>query len=202
MNKRYTISLFLLLTIILSANTGYSGNIINYSKTSFIVKMKQDLGVSEATGKISTHTGIRSIDEKNNKYRIKNIKRIFELNNGDAELYKELEMSRIYLFTLDEKNVFDVKEIVRSYSDDENTDYSEPNYLGQAAGKKGRDMGILNQFATTPNDEMMYRQWYINNDGSITPSGRRSAVTRWGRYKYAQSLGNRDRFIRDRSCHT
>ena len=175
MNKRYTISLFLLLTIILSANTGYSGNIINYSKTSFIVKMKQDLGVSEATGKISTHTGIRSIDEKNNKYRIKNIKRIFELNNGDAELYKELEMSRIYLFTLDEKNVFDVKEIVRSYSDDENTDYSEPNYLGQAAGKKGRDMGILNQFATTPNDEMMYRQWYINNDGSITPSGRRSA---------------------------
>jgi thermitase len=152
-----------------------SDNYSNYSKTSFIVKTKQEIGVSEATGRISTQTGIRSIDEKNNKYQIKSIRRIFELNNGDAELYKELEMSRIYLFTLDEKSVFDVKEIVKSYSEDENTAYSELNFIGQAAGKKGGNISLLNSFASTPNDEMMYRQWYISNDGSITPSGRRSA---------------------------
>ena len=181
MAKRHTIFSAFALVFLLSSVSHSSGmfddhseNYSNYSKTSFIVKTKQEIGVSEATGRISVQTGIKSIDEKNNKYRIKSIRRIFELNNGDAELYKELEMSRIYLFTLDEKNVFDVKEIVKSYSDDENTMYSELNYIGRAAGKKGT-MNLLNSFASTPNDEMMYRQWYISNDGSITPSGRRSA---------------------------
>jgi thermitase len=167
---------FILVSIfMLTSNTSKSETIYNYSSKSFFVKMKKDLGISEATGKISTHTGIKSVDEKNNKYRVKSIKRVFELNNGDKALYDELEMSRIYLFTLDDNNIFDVREIVKSFEDDENTAYSELNYIGSAAGRKSTNYFELNEMFAIPSDEMFYRQWYLSNDGSITPTGRRGA---------------------------
>lgn len=174
MNKLLT-PFLLLSAILLTGITSHAEVIENYSSKSFFVKMKTELGVSEATGKLSTHTGIKSIDEKNNKYRIKSIKKVFELNNGDKDIYDELEMSRIYLFTLDDNNIFNVKDIVKAYADDENTNYSELNYIGRAAGKRGTDYVELNSLFTIPSDEMFYRQWYLSNDGSITPSGRRGA---------------------------
>ena len=174
MRKTSTIIIAALFLLTLSGLT-FADNTINYSTNTFFIKTKTEIGISEATGKISIHTGIKSIDDKNRKFNIKKIEKVFELNNGDKKIYEELEMSRIYLCYLDETKGFNIKEVVDSYSKDENIVYSELNYVGRAAGKKGRDIADLNNLFVSPNDEMLYRQWYISNDGSITPSGRRSA---------------------------
>ncbi|HMS65332.1 MAG TPA: S8 family serine peptidase [Ignavibacteria bacterium] len=146
-----------------------------YSKYKFFVKTKSDLKVSEATGKISLQTGIESMDEKINKYHIKDIKKVFRLNNGNPVIYSKYGMSRIYVFTIDEnKGEFsNIEEIVNNFSKDKEVEFSEPNYIGFSAGVKGTSdlnsiKNILNQ--NEPNDEMFYKQWYLKNNGSLSPT--------------------------------
>ena len=69
-----------------------------FTKNKFFVQTKQELLVSEATGEISLITGIPTLDEKNKKYKIKKIRKLFELNNGDEVLYYKLGLNRIYIF--------------------------------------------------------------------------------------------------------
>lgn len=146
-----------------------------YSKYKFFVKTKSDLKVSEATGKISLQTGIESMDEKIDKYHIKDIKKVFRLNNGNPVIYSKYGMSRIYVFTIDEnKGEFsNIEEIVNNFSKDKEVEFSEPNYIGFSAGVKGTSdlnsiKNILNQ--NEPNDEMFYKQWYLKNNGSLSPT--------------------------------
>lgn len=134
------------------------------SKNKFFVKMKQPLGVSEATAEISLTTGIYSIDEKNKRFGITKIKRVFEVNNGDPALYQNLEMDRIYIFYAN-KDIDDIISAVDNYSMDENVGYSEPNFIGQAAGRKENPEDNL-----VPNDTYFSRQWYLKNTGTIKPS--------------------------------
>jgi thermitase len=133
-----------------------------YVKNKVFVKTKSDLGVSEATGKISTVTGIPSLDKLNQSYKVKKIERVFELNNGDVEVYRKLEMSRIYVFWFDEN--IDSYNVVNGYAKDENIEYSEPVFTGFAAGQKENDESMF------PNDTYFSMQWYLNNKGNITPS--------------------------------
>jgi subtilisin family serine protease len=144
----------------------------NYSNKSFIVKTKSELKISEATGKIMLESGIKSFDEITSKYKIKSIDKVFEINNGDAVLYHELGMNTVYEFVLDEKNNFDAATIVNEYASNEFSEYSELNYVGRAAGEKGRELNELSKVFVAPNDEYFYKQWHLSNDGSISPSGR------------------------------
>lgn len=133
-----------------------------YVRNKVFVKTKKELGVSEATGKISVVTGIPSVDKLNKLYRVNKIQRVFELNNGDADIYRKLEMSKIYVFWFDEN--IDSYNVVDGYSKDENIEYSEPVFTGFAAGQKEISENLF------PNDTYFSMQWYLNNKGNINPS--------------------------------
>jgi len=107
-----------------------------FANDKFIIKSKFDFSVSEATGNISLITGIKSIDEKNQKYRIKKVKQIFRLNNGNPGIYRNLEMSRYYLLYLDSENKSDISDMINDYSADLNIEFCEPDFIGTSAGEK------------------------------------------------------------------
>jgi subtilisin family serine protease len=145
-----------------------------YSPYKFIVKTKTGLPVSEATGRISVSTGIKSIDARNTKYKVTKIQPVFRLNNGDAELFNKLDMGKYYLFFLDEKSPASVKDIINDYASDNIVEFTELNFYGSAAGEKelvNKYEELKNVFLV-PNDEMFGRQWYLSNDGTINPSRR------------------------------
>ena len=133
-----------------------------YVKNKVFVKTKYDLGVSEATGKISVVTGIPSVDKLNSQFKVKRIERVFELNNGDVETYRKLDMSRIYVFWFDEN--IDSYNVVEGYTKDENIEYSEPVFTGFAAGQKESSENMF------PDDTYFSMQWYLNNKGNVSPS--------------------------------
>ena len=143
-----------------------------FTNNKFLVKTKNELRISEATGEISTLTGIQSIDGKNSQFKIKKIKKLFKLNNGSEYLYNKFNMSCIYEFYIDESEQRDISKIVNDYNSDENIEYCEPNFIGSAAGSKGSETDFA-----IPNDEMFSKQWYLKNDGLIMPTnGRESKI--------------------------
>lgn len=139
-----------------------------FTKNKFFVQTKQELKVSEATGEISVYTGIPSIDEKNTKYDIKKIKRVFQLNNGDESAFNKFGLNRIYVFYIAPGK--DIQSIASDYNSDSFVDYSEPNFIGYAAGVRGTGGNKYNKELNIPNDEAFDKQWYLKNDGRISPS--------------------------------
>ena len=65
-----------------------------YSPYKLFVKTKTELKFSEATGQISVITGMESFDKKNIDFKVRKIKQVFKLNNGDRSVYEELQMNR------------------------------------------------------------------------------------------------------------
>lgn len=142
---------------------------LNYKTEKVIVKTKKELKISEATGRISTYTGIPPLDKKIEDYKINKIEPVFKLNNGDSELFERLGMGRIYIFYFDTYNSKTVANAVKDFSTESEVEYSEPVFLGEAAGKKELDLSFI------PNDEMFNKQWYLDNEGQIPPTGRGNA---------------------------
>ena len=138
-----------------------------FTTDKFIVKAKSSLKISEATGKISLVTGFGSLDRLISKFNIRKIENIFKSNNGDAALFSEMEMDKYYLFYTDKMTPEEIKNISESFNKDENNYFSELNYIGEAAGRNDIEEG---QFY--PNDEYFYKQWYLQNSGSINPSNK------------------------------
>ncbi|MCX7833658.1 MAG: S8 family serine peptidase [Ignavibacteria bacterium] len=135
----------------------------------FFVKTKYELKVSEATGKTSLKTGLKSLDLKIQKYKIKGIRKLFHLNNGNPYVYYKLGMNRVYVFHLDSNYFNNLVEIIKDFCSDDFVEFAEPVFTGEAAGKK--DVVSFNsQSSLIPNDEMFYLQWYLKNDGKIPPS--------------------------------
>ncbi len=175
MKKIITVLTFLcvVLSIPGKIKTQNNTSISLISKYKFFVKTKMELRVSEATGKISLSTGYASLDEKIAKYNITEIKRQFLLNNGNKSLFEKYEMSRIYLFSIAVNSGKILQDAVEEFNKDSHVEYSEPNYIGTSAGvneyrfKKLFEEDLTNKI---PNDEMFYRQWYLQNSGSVEPS--------------------------------
>lgn len=142
---------------------------LNYKTEKVIVKTKKELKISEATGKISTRTGIPTLDKKIEDYKINKIEPVFKQNNGDADLFERLGMGRIYVFYFDTYNSKTVDKAVKDFSSESDVEFSEPVFIGEAAGKKELKLSFM------PNDEMFSKQWYLNNEGQIAPTGRGNA---------------------------
>ncbi len=140
-----------------------------YSKNKFFVKTKSELKVSEATGNVSFTTGLASLDDKISRYNIIKINKLFNLNNGSIDLYDKYGMTRIYVFDMAEDSKENIAEIIQSFNKDDNIEFSEPDFIGVSAGVKET---IKNNFysKSIPDDEMFYRQWYLQNSGSVEPS--------------------------------
>jgi len=158
-----SLALAVLLTDGLFTNSSAVGNtgFAMYTKNKFFVKTKKEIGVSEATGKLLTKTGIPSVDLLNKKYNVSKIQRVFELNNGDPVLYDELGLSRIYVFYL-AGEAGNIEQIISDYSACGDIEFGEPNFIGQSAGRKETEY--------FPNDTYFSKQWYLNNLGNIKPS--------------------------------
>ena len=157
----------------------------NFSSEEFFVKTKTILPVSEATGKISLQTGLSSLDDIIRKYRVTGISKVFNLDNGNKNIYDKLGMERIYSFSLNNDAGYsddeELKDAVKEFNKNENVEYSELNYKGYAAGVKGTKFDRLFSKKIAyfePNDEMYYKQWYLKNSGSVEPSsgGRNAKV--------------------------
>jgi len=142
---------------------------LNYKTEKIIVKTKSSLKISEATGKISTVTGSISLDKKIKDYNILRIEPVFKKGNGDAALYEKYGMDKIYVFYFDTYNSNTSEEAVKDFNSDKEVEYSEPVFTGEAAGKKELS---FKKPSFLPNDEMFPKQWYLNNDGQIPPTGR------------------------------
>ncbi|MEP7146726.1 MAG: S8 family peptidase [bacterium] len=140
-----------------------------YTKNKFFVKTNSELNISEATGKISLSTGLNTLDEKIKKYNIKGIENLFRLKHGNADLYKKFGMSRIYVFKIEENPEIDLEKVIKEFNEDSNVDFSEPNFIGTTAGIKEYEMKKIFK-KNVPNDEMFYKQWYLQNSGSVEPS--------------------------------
>lgn len=186
MKKLFSLILILPFAVLFtgSSNTNINEN-NSYATNEFFVKTKTVLPVSEATGKISLQTGKSSLDEIIRKYKITEISKVFDVNNGRKDLYEKFEMDRIYVFSFNNFDSYindkELKETVNTFSNNENVEYSELNYKGRAAGVKSSKFDRLFSRKISyfePNDEMYYKQWYLKNSGSVEPSsgGRNAKV--------------------------
>ncbi|CAF3768112.1 unnamed protein product [Rotaria sp. Silwood1] len=90
-------------------------------------------------------------------------------NNGDAQLFQKLEMAKIYVFYFDTYNSKTVENAVKDFAAESEVDYSEPAFVGESAGKREFNLSFI------PNDEMFSKQWYLNNEGQIAPTGKGNA---------------------------
>lgn len=170
MKKNYTTLLFICLQLVFAISVNSEENErLNCKPEKIIVKTKKELKISEATGKISLRTGVSSFDKIIEEYSINKAEPVFRLNNGDAELFEKLGMGRIYVLHFDTYNSKSVERAVKDFSSEDFVEFSEPVFIGEAAGKKELKLSF------TPNDEMFSKQWYLNNEGQIPPTGRGNA---------------------------
>ncbi len=157
-----------------ASETNMNTNSSLFSKKNFFIKTNSELKISEATGKISLYTGIKSLDEKIGKFGISRIEKLFKLNNGNPHLYSKYGMERIYLVSLDTNNYANMENIIDEFNNDKNVEFSEPNFIGMSAGVMEKMRSFIRK-NNVPNDEMFYKQWYLSNLGSVNPASGGSA---------------------------
>lgn len=152
--------------------SGSDVDLPKFSTESFFIKTTSPLRVSEATGKISLNSGSISFDKKLIDFQAYSIERVFEIYNGDIDVYSQLEMDRIYVVNIEKTNFGTIENMVNEFAKEEIVEYAEPNYYGQAAGVKGSSDQTSSYNEFFPNDKYFYKQWYLFNDGSIRSSTR------------------------------
>lgn len=134
-----------------------------YVKNHFIVKFKND--VNAAAGNTASLSPVSSLVSIANSIGIKltSAKQLFPENqNGNRFLYYKYALHTYYVVSFEGNN--DVYEICKEYEKNKSIDFSEPDFIGEAAGEK---------MSLKPNDEFFGRQWGLTNDGSIrTTTGR------------------------------
>lgn len=92
------------------------------------------------------------------------IKTLFPADTkNNISLYNKYEFETYYVVYFEDN--ISVKDICRDFSASSKVDFAEPDFTGEAAGKKGME--------TAPNDEFFKKQWGLYNDGSVkTTMGR------------------------------
>lgn len=164
--------LIILLSVLFSAKSTITNENVNksrYVKDHFIVKLKSDISQITAAGlgEVSEINTIKSISAGIDINIIK-VKKLFppDFKNNTA-LSKKYGLDKFYIVFVDTKK--DIKDICKEYEKNNNVDFAEPDFIGEAAGEKTYEL-------IKPNDEFFNRQWGLDNDGSI-----RTTVGKQGR---------------------
>lgn len=167
MKNSISIILCFLLVTFIPWQTGKTRNNISpeckFSKDHIIVKLKQSNNLAAASvnyefGIIENKlTGI----SKSLGLEAKSVKKLFPKSiKSKISLYNKYELGSYFLvYFSDEVNPI---EISSKFEKDEHVEFAEPDFIGEAAGKRG--------FDSTPNDRFFKRQWALYNDGSIRTS--------------------------------
>jgi thermitase len=144
-----------------------------YAKDHFIVKIKSiPLSASNISipQKMNEYL-IQKIANENN-IEITKVKSIFPFDKNHVSEYYAFELDKFYLVYI--SGINNVSDCVEKYQLNSLVDFSEPDYIGEAAGISSNEELQLNNFVTgKPNDEYFYRQWGLYNDGTVeTTKGR------------------------------
>lgn len=137
-----------------------------YAVDHIIVKLKKTETILAASMPGSTNYE-QTLSELFSSYKVKinRTRALFprDLKNNTA-LYNKYELETYYVVYLDDNA--DIKETCIKLNTNDRVDFSEPDFIGEAASVKGTSM--------TPNDNFFSRQWGLRNDGLLgTTTGRK-----------------------------
>lgn len=141
------------------------GSKSRYARDHIIVKMKkQNLSVAASKPLTETYEEILKDILVSHNVELKKTKVLFPRDTKrNSVLYHKYELET-YFVAYFEGNI-NVPEICSSLNSEDRIDFSEPDFIGEAAGVKGG--------AVTPNDNFFGRQWGLHNDGTQrTTAGR------------------------------
>lgn len=141
-----------------------------FVKNHIIVKFKNEVYFPVAAGNTASLTvnDIIQNTARNSGISVNLIKRIFpDAKNARHDLFIKYGMDKYYIVQFDGKK--DAEEVCKEFEKNKNVDFAEPDFIGEAAGKRGID-------AIKPNDEFFNRQWGLFNDGTV-----RTTIGRPGR---------------------
>lgn len=160
--KIFILSLFILSVSLLLPvhNVKLSNNSGNsrYADDHIIVKLKMNkiLAASVNNNNLIYENTLKEIFAAKNIGITKTKKLYPEDKKHNSALYSKYEFETYYLVYFENKP--DITELCCEVNSDEKVDFSEPDFIGEAAGIKGLSL--------EPNDTFFGRQWGLNNDGT------------------------------------
>jgi subtilisin family serine protease len=129
-----------------------------FVKNHLIVKLKIQNHLL-AAGSLENSDGKNIILNKARDCHIRIIKMntLFPASRKLPELYEKFELEKFYVIEFEGSKP--VTDLCKEFEKDPNIEFTEPDYIGHAAGIRGID-------SQRPNDEYFKRQWGLDNDGS------------------------------------
>ncbi|MCC7158807.1 MAG: S8 family serine peptidase, partial [Ignavibacteria bacterium] len=134
-----------------------------YSKDHFIIKFKKAESILAASLPFSSvyESRINEVCASLNLTQ-KKIKQLFPPDKkNNSSLYNSYELETYYIVYLTEDN--NIPELCDEVTKNSLVDFSEPDFIGEAAGVKGSSF--------LPNDQYFSKQWGLYNDGSERTTG-------------------------------
>src|SRR5438876_1721505 len=175
-NNFFSYSLIILFTFMLFSSPVITTEQVNKSrfvKDHFMVKLKKDkfmqaAGWNSASKDMADYKVLQNIAD-NLRIQITSIKKLFPASGKLSRRYEDFELGSFYKISI--SGYKDIQSLCAAFENNNNVDYSEPDFVGEAAGEKSTS----NEFR--PNDEFFARQWGLYNDGSTsTTRGRPGKV--------------------------
>src|SRR4030095_6448580 len=152
---------FAALLAIPADKTGTTGHEIKsrFANDHFIVKLKKNQNVMAASySPAGNYEMILNEICLSMGVDIAKTKKLYPYDiKHNTSLYKKYELETYYIVYTKEKA--DIQEACENFCKNEKCDFAEPDFIGEAAGKKGT--------TSIPNDEFFSRQWGLLNDGSV-----------------------------------
>lgn len=166
MRKFFTASVILALVLFSPAKNvklgGQSESLSRYANDHIIVKLKKSEGIFAASNpyRVNYEAKINEICFSLNVTPSK-IKALYPADTkNNVSLYSKYELETYYIVYLNE--TIDAKSLSEQFSANSKVDFSEPDFIGEAAGK----LGSRTEY-TAPNDEFFKKQWGLYNDGTV-----------------------------------
>lgn len=165
--KKLILAIFILVTVFTVTsdigNTAVIKSSSRYSNDHFILKLKKAESVFAASLPLSLlyETRINEICSSKNLTK-KKVKKLFPADKkNNITLYNKFELETYYLVYIDEgKNIHEICDEVNS---SKLVDFSEPDFIGEAAGVK--------EISLIPNDAFFSKQWGLQNNGTERTTG-------------------------------
>ncbi len=166
MKKVLLAVLTVLIVLSVSSDKGMTGDLMKnsrYSNDHFIIKLKKTESILAASIPLQTVYESR-INEICSSFNLtqKKLKRLFPADKRiHLPLYEKYELETYFVLYIEERK--NIAELCSEINSNKLVDFSEPDYIGEAAGIK--------RFSTVPNDVFFSKQWGLKNNGTERTTG-------------------------------